>query len=151
MLKFKDLITVDYAPGEPDLIKYRRHRKRRTGLDGGVDESPDEALSMAQRLKKARDFKRNRAKIALGRKRAARRVASKEVLQKRAKRAARNKILLKITKDIPRGELTIARKAEIEKRLEKPEMKTRIDRLAKKMFPLIRKAEMQRKRGGSSE
>mgnify|MGYP000300376820 CR=1 FL=1 len=26
-----------------------------------------------------------------------------------------------------------------------------LDRLAKKMFPLIRKAEMQRKRGGSSE
>ena len=146
MLKFKDLITVDYAPGEPDEIKYRRHRKRRP-----MDETPDEALSMAQRLKKARDFKRNRAKIALGRKRAARRVASKEVLQKRAKRAARNKILLKLTKDIPRGELTIARKAEIEKRLDKPEMKTRIDRLAKKMFPLIRKAEMQRKRGGSSE
>jgi hypothetical protein len=146
MLKFKDLITVDYAPGEPDEIKYRRHRKRRA-----MDETPDEALSMAQRLKKARDFKRNRAKIALGKKRAARRVASKEVLQKRARRAARNKILLKITKDIPRGELTIARKAEIEKRLDKPEMKTRIDRLAKKMFPLIRKAEMQRKRGGSSK
>jgi len=150
MLKFKDLITVDYAPGEPDEIKYKRHRKRRTGLDRGLNDGLEtEALSMAQRLKKARDFKRNRAKIALGRKRAARRVASKEVLLKRARRAARNKILLKITKDVPRGELTVARKQEIEKRLDKPAMKTRIDRLAKKMFPLIRKAEMERKRGGA--
>ena len=147
MLKFKDMIVVDYAPGEPEEIKYRRHRKRRVAAEG----VETEALSMAQRLKKARDFKKNRAKIALGRKRAARRLASKEVLMKRARRAARNSVLLKLTKDIPRSELTVARKQEIEKRLDKPAMKTRIDRLARKMFPKIRKAEMERKRGGLSK
>jgi len=148
MLRLKDLITVDYAPGEPDEIKYRRHRKRRTGLDSGVVESPDEALNMQQRLQRARAFRRNRSKIKIGRERAKRRVASKEVLKKRARRAARNLIIQKMTKGMSKGELTFARRQEIEKRLDK--MGSRIDKLAMKLLPKIRKAEMARKRGGTS-
>ena len=39
------------------------------------------------------------------------------------------------------------RKQEIEKRLDKPQFKARIKRIARKMFPQIRKAEVQRKKG----
>ena len=65
MLRLKDLMRPEpadaKAPGEPDEIKYRRHRRR--ALD--VEESPDEALTMMQRLKKARSLKRYKAnKIA---------------------------------------------------------------------------------------
>ena len=130
------------APGEPDEIKYRRHRRR--AMD--VEESPDEALNMMQRLKKARQLKRIKSKIKIGRQRAMRRTATKAVLQKRARRAARNFILQRITKGVPKGELSFARRQEIEKRLDKPQFKARIKRMARKMFPKIRQAEVKRKK-----
>ena len=66
----------------------------------------------------------------------------------RARRQARQMMLKKITKDIPKSELTFARRQEIEKRLEKPAIKARIDRVAKKLFPKTRQAELSKKRGG---
>ena len=110
------------------------------------DTDLDEALSVATRLKKARDIRRNKAKIALGRARAARRFASMDVLKKRARKAAYKIFYNKITKNIPRDELTPQRKAEIEKRLNTPAFKNRIDRMAKKMIKDVRKKEMERKR-----
>ncbi len=83
----------------------------------------------------------------MGRRRAARRFAGKETLEKRARRAAYKKFYNKIVKDIPRDELSPARKAEIEKRLNKPVFKDRIARMAKKMIKDVRKKEMERKRG----
>ena len=113
-----------------------------------VLESPDEALDMSQRLKMARTFKKNKAKIAMGRKRAARRIASPEKLKKRAMKQARMTILKKITKGVDKGELSMSRRQSIEKRLDK--MKPKIDKLAKKMLPKVRKAELMKKRGGQS-
>ena len=113
-----------------------------------VVESPDEALDMSQRLKMARTFKKNKAKIALGRKRAARKIASPEKLKKRAQKQARMTILKKITKGIDKGELSMSRRQSIEKRLDK--MKPKIDKLAKKILPKVRKGEMERKRGKKS-
>ena len=63
-----------------------------------VSETPDEALNMQQRMKLARSLKKNKAKIAIGRKRAARKVASMDVLKKRAAKQARMTIMKKITK-----------------------------------------------------
>ena len=113
-----------------------------------VIESPDEALDMSQRLKMARTFKKNKAKIALGRKRAERRVASPEKLKKRAMKQARMTILKKITKGVDKGELSMSRRQSIEKRLDK--MKPKIQKLAKKLLPKVRKAELTKKRGGQS-
>lgn len=104
-----------------------------------------EALSVQQRLKRSRAMKKAKARIAMGRRRAMRKMAGKDKLVKRARRAARTAILKKLTRDIPKGELNFARRQEIEKRLDK--MKSRIDRLATKMFPAIRKAEVARKKG----
>lgn len=134
------------APGEPDEIKYRRHRRR--AMD--VEESPDEALNMMQRLKKARQLKRIKSKIKIGRQRAMRRTATKAVLQKRARRAARNFILQRITKGVPKGELSFARRQEIEKRLDKPAMKSRIDKISVRLLPKMRKREQDRKKGKRS-
>ena len=106
-----------------------------------------EALTLQQRMKRSRMMKKMKARIKIGRDRARRRMADKKKLQKRAMRQARDKIVKKITKDIPKSELSYARKQEIEKRMEKPAFKARIQRLAKRMFPAIRKAEVQRKKG----
>ena len=161
---FKDYMSVDYRPGEDDLTKYRAHKRRR-GQGAGTDaeyasknpprvdeeEQTDEALSMAQRRAKARQFARMKTKIKIGRDRAARRIADPERLKKRARKQARNQVLKKLMKDVPKSELSYARRQELEKRLEKPVMKTKIDRLAKKMLPKVRRAELDKKRGGNSE
>lgn len=152
MLRFKDMFPVEYRPGEDELTNYRAIRRKRTigvGEGGPIGESTevDEALSVATRLKKARDIRRNKAKIALGRARAARRFASMEVLQRRARKAAYKTFYNKITKNIPRDELSPQRKAEIEKRLNTPAFKNRIERMARKMIKDVRKKEMERKRG----
>lgn len=139
-LKFKDFINVDYTQTGDDYLAYQA-QKRHRGVKG-------EALSMASRRKLARSLKRNKAKIARGRKKAARRIASKEVLMKRARKQARKQIAQKFTKDTPKDELTFARKKEIEKRLDK--MKPRIDRMAKKLLPVVRKKELARKRSSRS-
>ena len=136
MLGFKDMIVVDYAPGEDDLIKYRR-KKRKV-------QDTEEALTVPQRLAKARAMRKYKSRLKLGRQRATRKIASKEKLEKRARKKARELILKKITKDIPKSELTFQRRAELEKRLDK--MKPRIDRLAKKMLPKVRQAELAKRR-----
>lgn len=111
-----------------------------------VSETPDEALNMQQRMKLARSLKKNKAKIAIGRKRAARKVASMDVLKKRAAKQARMTIMKKITKGVEKGDLSMGRRASIEKRLDK--MKPKIQKLAKKLLPKVRKGELERKRGG---
>lgn len=137
-------VTIGYK------IKHKKIKdptgKHTTVVHQLASEDVDEALSIATRLKKARDIRRNKAKIALGRARASRRFASMEVLQRRARKAAYKTFYNKITKNVPREDLTPQRKAEIEKRLNTPAFKNRIDRMAKKMIKDVRKKEMERKR-----
>lgn len=151
-LDFKDFLNVDYMPGEPDLIK--RNAKKRKSADtatSGPNESVevDEALSPTQRRARGRQMKRMKTRIEVGREKAARRMASQDKLQTRARRAARKKLFQKLTKGIPKSELTFQRRQEIEKRLDK--MKSRIDRIAQKMLPAARKAEMERLRNRNQQ
>ena len=78
---------------------------------------------------------------------ARRKMANKKTLEKRAMRQARAAIAKKLTRGIPKAELTFARKQEIEKRLDKPALKNRIKRIAKRIFKDVRKKEVQRKKG----
>jgi len=112
------------------------------------NEEPDEALTMQQRMVKSRAFKKNKAKIAIGRKRAEKKVANLDVLKKRARKAAREVLLKKMTKDVSKSDLSMSRRMDIEKRLDKK--KAVIDKLARKMIPQVRKKELERKRGKSS-
>jgi hypothetical protein len=156
MLRFKDMMTVEYLPGEDELVNYRAYRRKRTigvGEGGPIGEETevDEALSIATRLKKSRDIRRNKAKIQMGKRRAARRFASKETIEKRSRRAAYKAIYNKMVKNIPREELTPGRKAEIEKRLSRPIFKSKIERLAIRMIKDVRKREMERKNPKAEE
>jgi hypothetical protein len=112
------------------------------------EEVENEALDMTQRLARGRMFKKNKAKIAMGRRRAERKIASMDTLKKRARKAARNVLIKKLTKDTPKGELSMSRRQDIEKRLEKK--KGVIDKLSRKLLPQVRKKEMERKKGGNS-
>tara|TARA_B100002019_G_scaffold65273_2_gene56005 strand:+ start:480 stop:1001 length:522 start_codon:yes stop_codon:yes gene_type:complete len=172
MLSFKDMIVVQYRPGEDELTNYRAKRRRNGAMsekahtnkeekitcpeckgegcdhcDGkGYHVSAEEALNVQQRLARGRLMRRLKSKIAMGRKRAKRRMADKGKLEKRAQRQARAMIAKKLTKDIPKSELSMARRAEIEKRLDRPALKARIQKIAKRIFKDVRKKEIERKK-----
>jgi hypothetical protein len=74
-------------------------------------------------------------------------MAKPDVLKRRANKAARNIILKKLTKGIPKSELSFARRNEIEKRLDKPNVKKRLSMLARRMYKDVRKKEVDRKKG----
>jgi thiamine kinase-like enzyme len=147
-LGFKDFVTVDYTQtGDDQLALNSKKRKRDSGET--TTEGPDEALTIQQRLKKARQMKKLAPKIAIGRARAARKMANMDTLKKRAKKQARNMIAKKLTKGQSKGDLNMARRMEIEKRLDK--MKPKIDKLAKKLLPQVRKQELARKKNKGKE
>lgn len=140
-LGFKDFVSVDTTgTGDPELAKAAKDRKVQ-----------DEALDMTQRRKMAMSMRRNKSKIAIGRRRAEKKIANMDTLKKRARKAARTALAKKITKGIPKAELSVARKKEIEKRLEKPQMQNKITRNARKMLPKVRQAELAKKRGAGSK
>ena len=114
-----------------------------------VDASIQEALTTAQRIQRGRQMKKIKHKIALGRKKAMKRMATKDTLEKRAIRQARTKILKKLTKGLDKGELSFSRRQELEKRLGSPAMKRKIAAIAKKSFKDVRKQEIERKRAKS--
>ena len=135
MLGFKEFNPAEYRPGEDDQVNHNAIKRKRQ----------DEALSMQQRRARSRLMKRIRAKLKMGRKRASRRTANIGVLKKRSNKQARNLIFKKLSKGKSRSELAPARRQEIEKRLDK--MKGRIQKIAMRILPKVRKMEMQRKQG----
>jgi hypothetical protein len=148
----KDYYGKDgYAIGARSASAAMRIKKENPGIKivESVEDDVDEALNVTQRLAKSRQMKRMKAKLSLGRKRAAKRIASQEKLMMRSRRKAREFILKRLTKDIPKSELTFARRQELEKRLDK--MKGRIEKIAKRMLPKVRKAELDKKRGGGKK
>ncbi len=150
-LGFKDFIAVDYTQTGDDQLAYNSKKRKKDIPTGNTGEEVElqAALNIQQRLKKARQMKKLAPKIAMGRARAARKVANMETLKKRAQKQARNMIAKKLTKGISKADLNMARRMEIEKRLDK--MKPKIDKLAKKLLPKVRKSEMARKRGTSEK
>lgn len=157
---FNDMHVTQYRPGEDELTNYRAYRRKRisdtqhyglTGNELGESTDVDEALTVQQRMARKRMFKRIQPKIKLGKQRAARRIASKEKLQKRAIKKARMAMFKRFTKDVPKSELTYARRQEIEKRLDSPTIKKRIAMIARKNFPKERQAEIKKKTGSKSK
>ena len=96
----------------------------------------DEALNIQQRMKMKQSLRRNKAKIQLGRKRAARKMASAEVLKGRANKQAKNIIIKKILKNKQKGDLSYGGRVNLEKQVAK--RKGAILRLAKKLLPKVR-------------
>jgi len=103
-----------------------------------TSESPDlsEAMTMAQRMKMKQAFKRNRAKIMLGRKKAAKKLASPEKLKIRANKQAREILIKKILKDKSKADLSFSGRQALEKKIDKK--KAAIAKIAKKLLPGIK-------------
>ena len=100
------------------------------------EEALDEVLTIQQRMKKKQVMRRSKAKIAMGRKRAARKMASQDVLRGRAKKQAKNLIIKKILKNRSKADLSYGSRAALEKMVAK--RKVAIERIAKKLLPKVR-------------
>jgi hypothetical protein len=151
-LSFRDFVVVDYMPGMGEYINYqaiKRHKDTHS-VGGPMGESVDvetEALSHSQRIKMGQRMRRMSKRIAIARKRALKRTPTSDVVKKRAMKSARKLILKKMTKGMDKGELSFARRQDLEKRLDR--MKPRIQRIAKKLAPEIRKRDRDRKKSAS--
>lgn len=155
MYSFKDFIIANPSQEEDELIAYmRQKRKRNDDIGTTVEEfdemvDMDEALTTAQRLKMKAAFRKNKAKIALGKKKAAKKLASPEKLKTKAQKKARDMIAKKILKDKDKGDLSFAARTDLEKKLDKK--KGAINKLAKKILPQVKaadKAKLAAKKGG---
>ena len=113
------------------------------------EEELDEVLSRQARLKMSQRMKRMSKRIAMARKRALKRAPSMDVLKKRAEKQAKNQLVQKWTRGAKKSELSIGRRAEIEKRLKKSSAKWQ--RNAKKMIPDLRKKDRERRAGASKK
>ena len=78
--------------------------------------SLDEALNVQQRMKLKQSLRRNKAKIQFGRRRAARKMASAEVLKGLAHKQAKNLIVKKILKNKQKGYLSYGSRVNLEKK-----------------------------------
>ena len=143
---------VSYSD-EPNLVSKPKPKKdlkahKVAGKKSGPhkEDAVDEALDMKQRLARGRSARKNKSKLAMGRKKAGRRIASMKVLKKRARRAARKTLTKRLTKGVAKSDLSVSRKREIEKRLDKPAFKIKANRLVKRTIKDIRKKEIARKR-----
>ena len=145
-LSFKDMINVEPRPGEDELTNYRVQKSKRTYAGNEDVEPENEALTIQQRMKRGRMMKRLKTRIKIGRDKAKRRMANMDTLKQRARKSARKLILKKLTKGKDKNDLPFARRQELEKRLDKPAVKKRIDMLAKRMVKDKRKQELDRKK-----
>ena len=102
----------------------------------------EEALTLAQRMKRSKIMKTKSKQIARAREKSMKRKADSATLQKRASKAARNILLKKILKDKDKSELGFKSREAIEKKLGKK--KGIIKKIAKKLLPQIRKKEAER-------
>ena len=109
-----------------------------------VESYSTEAMSIQQRLKRSRLFKKIKNKIAIGRKKAAKKIANPKQLLKRASKKARLKFFKKQSKGKAPGDVSLARRNEIEKKLDK--MKNKIKKFAVKILPQVRKDELAKKK-----
>ena len=104
--------------------------------------STDEAVTMATRMKMKAAMIKNKAKIAIGRKKAAKRLASPEKLKQRARKAARNVIIAKLLKTKKKADLSYAARQDLEKRVAKKQ--GAILKISKKLLPKIKVKERER-------
>jgi len=99
----------------------------------------NEALTISQRQKRKASFRKNKAKIMIARKKAAKKMASPEKLKSRAEKQARNLIIKKILKNKSKNDLSFAARGELEKKVAKKS--AAIKKIAKKLLPMVKKAD----------
>ena len=107
-----------------------------------IDTLLGEALTPAQRIKARLRFKKIANKIKRGRELASKKIASPDAINRRAHKQARLLMTKKILKGKAKDELSFNQRAELENKLNK--RKNTIDRIAKRLIPIVRKADREK-------
>lgn len=138
-----------FKSGLPNKLKSGREAKEmydKIRETAGITEdmSLDEVLSVQQRLKKRMIMRRIKNKIKIGRKRAKYKMANKSKLTTRAGKQARQLMRNRLAGSLGKNyrSLKPAAKVMIDKKLDSK--KAVIKRLAKRLMPKVKKAEMER-------
>jgi len=111
--------------------------------------SLDEVLNFIQRRKKAISFRKNRAKVKMGAKRQASKTADPARLKRRSRRDARAATFRKLARGQSKGDVPIGKRISIEKRMVR--MAKRIERVALKQLPKIRRMDQQRRKNRNAK
>jgi hypothetical protein len=145
-MSFKDFTVVNPSMTADEYLAYQSQKRRRGHFDTqgeSVEHDVEEALSISQRKKAGMRMKRMSKRIQIAKKRAMKRAPTSDVLKKRAQKGARTQLLKKWTRGMDKSELSPARKGELEKKLKKS--KGKVDRMAKRLVPQLRKADRERR------
>ena len=148
-LSFRDFMVVDTSYTGNEYLAYQAQKRRRGHYDTFGDsyepegEELSEVLSHAQRIKASLRMKKMSKRIGMARKRAMKRTPTMDVFKKRASRQARRDMFKTLTRGQDKGDVSIAKRADIEKRLDR--LKPRIQRMAMRMLPAVRKKDRDRK------
>lgn len=142
-LGFKDFMVVDASHTGNEYLAYQAQKRHRGTVGESTEEDVDEALTHAQRIKASLRMKKMSKRIKIARDRAMRRTPTMDVIKKRANRQARTNMFKKITRGMEKGDVSYAKRADIEKRLKR--MQPRLKRMATKLIPSVRKADRDRK------
>ena len=113
-------------------------------INEDTTEDINEALTRQQRRKRSIAMRKNRFKIRRGKEKSERKTASREILMKRARKAAINIFKKKFSKNRPYEELSAGEKEVVDKRVEKISSR-RIDSIARKLMPVVKQRERDRR------
>jgi len=102
----------------------------------------EKPLTPQQRRKRGRIMKRLGKKIARKRKIALKKKASKEKIEKRAAKQAKEILRSKILKNKKYDDLPFSARLQVDKKLD--QKKALLKRITKKLIPIVRKKELQR-------
>lgn len=102
-----------------------------------------EALTPQQRNHRKAIFRGMKQKMLLTRARNANKIADRDTLEKRARVQARKAVESKLLKGQSKDELSFSQRQNLEIKVSKKS--ALIDKLAKKLFPIVKKAEIVKK------
>ncbi len=139
----------EFKEGLPKNLQ-KHHKEVLNTLRGALNEelTPEElqeVVSVQSRIKKAARARMMKGRLAMGRKRALKRRASRSTLQRRAQRTARKFMRARMLRGQKYADLSYSARASLDRRL-KIKSKS-VNKLAAKLLPRISSAEQRRKPG----
>lgn len=137
---FYDMVKaeIDYGSAQEIFLAARREIN-----DVEPEDLDEAALTLSQRRQRGRVMKRMKSRMRVAKRIASKRKASPEKLKQRAVRAARTQIKKKLAAQRDYSSLTPSEKVMVDKRMSRVS-KTRLDTIARKLLPAVRKKEMER-------
>jgi len=162
-LSFKDFIVVNYIESDDDLLAYQAHKRHRGTVGEACwqgytqkgmkpkngkmvpncvpeeDQQQNEVLSVKGRLALSRAMRRRKNQLALARRRHGKRIAGNQRIGTRSSRQARNQLFKKLSGGKKRSDLTPARRAGLEKKVQS--FSGRVKAIARKILPSVRAAD----------